>query len=384
MKNQATMMVDELSNVWSSTAFGASDLRAYAEPLIVQETRRGVGLLSLVALLFLGLATAVSWRFSLGTSYTYTYSLLTALALHIYLSSGRVKQLRLLYLLAMLLLVVCGSALVLLAQRSGQLHAMLLLSVAVLIMLVPVVPWGVREAALTTGSIYLMFTASTYLSRYRFAALDLWVLQCLMFIAALISLALVGRALGLRKHDLTLRFELEKTQRELTTLVNRDHLTGSWNRRHLERDFDRVVARHHEAGLASYFGLFDIDRFKSINDTFGHSAGDGVLRAVHVAFSHLAGDEYLARLGGDEFALLMCGPDVPGRVERALASVDALLPAPLPGGASVSVSLGLVRLPRHLDAPFDSTYKRADQLLYEAKHAGGNAMRCGVADGEPA
>jgi diguanylate cyclase (GGDEF)-like protein len=379
MMKQTAMMVGDLSSVWTCTSFGAPELSAYAAPVIAGETRRGVGLLSLVALLFLGLAALVSAAFGLGAGYTYTYTVLSALALHIYLSSARVEQLAVLYLLAMLLLVVCASALVLLAQRSGQLHTMLLLSVAVLIMLVPVVPWGLREAALTTGAIYLMFTASTYLTRFRFDAVDLWLLQCLMLVPALISLALVGRALALRKHDLSLRFELEKAQRELTELVNRDPLTGSWNRRYLERDFDRVVASHNAAGAPSYFALFDIDRFKSINDTFGHGTGDNVLRAVHDAFSHLGGDEYLARLGGDEFAVLMCGEDVPGRVARALASVGSMLSEPLPGGAAVTVSLGLVHLAPGADASLDSAYRLADELLYQAKHAGGNAVRSGTA-----
>ena len=378
MKTPASTFSD-LSGVWSCLDFGMPELRDYATPVITRETRRGVALLSLVALLFLALATAMSAVFELGTAYTYTYSVLCLLALHVYLSSAKVEQLRVLYLLAMLLLVVCGSSLVLLAQRSGHLHAMLLLSVAVLIMLVPVVPWGLREAALTTGAIYLMFTASTYLSRFRFAALDLWVLQCLMLVAAVISLALVARALGLRKHDLTMRFHLEQAQRELTELVNRDHLTGAWNRRHHERDFDRVVAHHHGLGGSCWFGLFDIDRFKSINDTFGHGRGDEVLRAVHAAFGDLPGDvEYLARLGGDEFALLMCGQDVPARVEAALASISSKMASPLPGGVTPTVSLGLVQLPGGGCLTFDCAYKLADELLYEAKHAGGNAIRVNV------
>ncbi|MFC5510749.1 GGDEF domain-containing protein [Massilia jejuensis] len=380
MKTTASLF-SALSSVWSCLDFGASELRDYATPVITHETRRGVALLSLVALLFLILATAMSAVFELGTAYTYTYSVLCALALHVYLSSAKIAQLRALYLLAMLLLVVCASSLVLLAHRSGHLHAMLLLSVAVLIMLVPVVPWGLREAAATTGAIYLMFTASTYLARVRFAALDLWVLQCLMLVAAVISLALVARALGLRKHDLTMRFHLERAQRELTDLVNRDHLTGAWNRRHIERDFDRVAAHHREAGVACWFGLFDIDRFKSINDTFGHGCGDEVLRAVQAAFAHLPGDvEYLARLGGDEFALLMCGSEVPARVEQALASISARMAAPLPGAVTPSVSLGLVRLPCDGGLHFDAAYKLADELLYEAKHAGGNAIRTNVAE----
>ncbi|MCC2972866.1 GGDEF domain-containing protein [Massilia sp. IC2-476] len=384
MRKHTETIVGELSTVWSCTSFGAPELSAYAAPVIAGETRRGVALLSVVALLFLLLAAVVSAVFNLGAGYTYTYSLLSALALHIYVSSARVEQLRALYLLAMLLLVVCGSALVLLAQRVGQLHTILLLSVAVLIMLVPVVPWGVREAAMTLGAIYLMFTASTWLSRFRFAALDLWVLQCLMLTAAMISLALVGRALSLRKHDLSLRFELERTQRELTDLANRDHLTGSWNRRHMEADFTAVVARHQASNLPSWFGLFDIDRFKSINDSCGHATGDEVLRAVHAAFGQLSGDEYLARLGGDEFALLMCGDDVPERVARMLASVEEQMRAPLPAGARVTVSLGLLRLPTRGCPAFDAAYRLADELLYDTKRAGGNGMRIGASVEEAA
>jgi diguanylate cyclase (GGDEF)-like protein len=382
MKTSTLPLVNELSSAWSSLDFGEPGLSEYAAPLLTGETRRGVALLSLVALLFLGMATAMSALFGLGTAYTYTYSLLAALALHVYLSSAKVDQLRALHLLAMLLLVVCGSSLVLLAQRLGQLHAILFLSVAVLIMLVPVVPWGLREAVLTTGAIYLMFTASTWLSRMRFAALDLWVLQCLMLVAALIALSLVARALAVRKHDLAMRFDLERAKRELTELAHRDHLTGAWNRRHIERDFDRTVARHHAAGLDSWFGLFDIDRFKAINDTCGHGRGDEVLCAVHAAFSHLSGDlEYLARLGGDEFALLMCGPDAQKRVEQALRGVASKLATPLPGGLVPTVSLGLVLLPVQGGLSFDQAYRLADELLYEAKRAGGNAVRASAPQG---
>ncbi|MEC5217193.1 diguanylate cyclase (GGDEF)-like protein [Actimicrobium sp. GrIS 1.19] len=358
-----------LRNVWSSTTFSGSALSAYAEPHITRDTRDGIALLSLVALLFLATAALLCSVFQLGTGYVYTYAVLTALALHIHLSAGRVAQVRALNLLGMLLLIVCGSSLVLLAQRSGQLHMMLLLSVAVLFMLVPVVPWGLREAGMTTGAIYLMFTASTWLSRTRFSALDLWVLQFLMLVAALIALALVSRALGLRKHDLTMRFGLEQAHLDMSELANRDHLTGAFNRRFLEQDFDRVVAAHHRAGLRSCFGLFDLDRFKAINDNFGHLHGDRVLQAMQQAFAGLAGpDEYLVRLGGDEFALLMCGDAVRQRIRAALDSLAGLAV----GGAMPTVSLGLITFAPHTAIDIDQAYKLADALLYQAKRDGGN------------
>lgn len=364
-----------LVNVWSSTSFAHNDLRDYAEPVIARETRDGVAMLSLAALVFLALAALMSSVFALGKGYLYTYVVLTALALHIHLSAARVVQVRALYLLAMLLLVVCGSSLVLLTQQSGQLSMMLLLSVAVLFMLVPVVPWGLREAAMTTGAIYLMFTASTFLTRVRFSSVDLWVLQFLMLMAAVISLALVARALGLRKHDLNMRFCLQQAHNEMADLANRDPLTGAWNRRYLEREFDTVVAAHHGQGHTCYFGLFDIDAFKAINDTFGHQHGDDVLKAVQTAFSSgTRDDEYLVRLGGDEFALLMAGEAVPARLKSILGEIAAIAGAGQSGLSNPTVSLGLICLDATSTGTFDQAYKLADGLLYDAKRSGGNRI----------
>jgi GGDEF domain-containing protein len=80
----------------------------------------------------------------------------------------------------------------------------------------------------------------------------------------------------------------------------------------------------------------------------------------------------------------MCGPDVPQRVRAALDSVASKLPAPLPGGVTPTVSLGLLRLPAGEAPGFDQAYKLADELLYQAKHAGGNAIRLGTAKGAAA
>ncbi|MDP9109926.1 MAG: GGDEF domain-containing protein, partial [Pseudomonadota bacterium] len=348
-------------------------------PHIAAETRSGVGLLSLAAMVFLALAALLSSAFALGTSYVYTYAVLTGLALHIHFSAYRVMQVRALYLLAMLLLVVCGSSLVLLTQQSGQLSMMLLLSVAVLFMLVPVVPWGLREAALTTGAIYLMFTASTLLTRARFTSVDLWVLQFLMLMAAVIALALVARALGLRKHDLQMRFSLEQAHGEMADLANRDPLTGAWNRRYFEQEFDRAVQAHHDAGQPSFFGLFDIDRFKPINDTHGHRHGDDVLKAVQRAFQVGAQPgEFLVRLGGDEFALLMCGAAVPERIRHALSLIGQLASGGAAPLSMPTVSLGLIALTRRRPISFDQAYKLADELLYDAKRAGGDRIRHGA------
>lgn len=369
-----------LRESWSSTSFAAPGLAHYAAPHIERETRRGVALLSGSALLFLLVATLFSASFGLGAAFVYTYGVLAALALHVRLSAARVAEVQALNLLAAVLLVVAGCSLVLLARQSGQLHLLLLISVASLLMLVPLVPWGLREALLCTVAIYAMFTSLTFFSALHFAAVDLWALQGLMLMASAMALVQVVRALALRKHDLAMRFGLEQAHDDMALLANRDHLTGAWNRRYLERSFADAIERQRRAGQASHFGLFDIDGFKQLNDRHGHAHGDCVLQAVAHAFGGLDGDgEFLARLGGDEFAFLIAGADadVVGRVAAMLAAIGPLVQAAAPAAALPTVSGGLLRLDGAAAATLAHAYSAADTLLYQVKRAGGNAMRTG-------
>lgn len=368
-----------LAGLWSSTGFAGQDLADYASAHIERDTRNGVSLLALAALLFLGKAAGFAAWFELGAVYTYTYSLLTVLALHIYISARQVRDVEALNLLAMVLLIVCASALVLLARRVGTLHVLVMLSVATLLMLIPLMPWGLREASLTCAAIYVMFTSLTLFSRLRFGHVELWALQCTMLTTALLSLALVARALGVRKHDLAMRFGLERASADMAALAERDHLTGAWNRRFLERDFERVVALHAAGGAAPCFGLLDIDRFKPLNDTWGHRHGDSVLKALADAFKPLEGElEYLVRLGGDEFAFILAGRDDPrarlaATLAQARTGAGALAEPGQPAIPAPTFSAGLVLL----DGPctLDAAYGRADELLYDAKRAGGAAIR---------
>lgn len=367
----ARTLFGKLPQIWSSTRFAAPDLADYATPHIARETRQGVGLLALAALLFLAQACAFSIWFDLGREYIQTYALLTLLALHIRLSASRVRDVQALNLLAMVLLIICAAALVLLARESGRLHVVLLLSVGMLHMLIPLMPWGLREASLTSLAIYVMFTSLTFFTGLRYDRVDQWALQYTMLASSLLALALVTRTLCLRKHDLVVRFRLERSSAAMATLAERDHLTGAWNRRFLERDFDRVVALHAARGTPACFGLLDIDHFKPLNDTYGHRHGDSVLQALAAAFAGLDGDsEYLVRLGGDEFAFVLGGTARPqARLARMLAAAGAgSQPAP-------TVSAGMIRLDGAVAWSLDAAYAQADELLYEAKRAGGACIR---------
>lgn len=365
-----------LALLWSSTRFSAPELADYATGHIERETRQGVSLLALAALLFLVQIAGFAAWFELGPGYSYTYTLLAALALHILLSARQVRDVQALNLLAMLLLIVCASALVLLAQRSGTLHVVVMLSVATLLMLVPLMPWGLREAFLTCAAIYVMFTSLTFFSRLEFGRIELWALQLTMLTTALLSLVLVGRALAVRKNDLAMRFGLERAGAEMAVLAERDHLTGAWNRRFLEREFERVVALHAQRGAPACFGLLDIDQFKPLNDTYGHRHGDSVLQDVAAAFTRLDDElEYLVRLGGDEFAFILAGSGDPrARLEAILAAAATLAArAGKPVIAAPTFSAGLVLLDR--PCTLDAAYAQADALLYQAKRAGGDGIR---------
>jgi len=365
-----------LALLWSSTRFSAPELADYATGHIERETRQGVSLLALAALLFLVQIAGFAAWFELGPGYSYTYTLLAALALHILLSARQVRDVQALNLLAMLLLIVCASALVLLAQRSGTLHVVVMLSVATLLMLVPLMPWGLREAFLTCAAIYVMFTSLTFFSRLEFGRIELWALQLTMLTTALLSLVLVGRALAVRKNDLAMRFGLERAGAEMAVLAERDHLTGAWNRRFLEREFERVVALHAQRGAPACFGLLDIDQFKPLNDTYGHRHGDSVLQDVAAAFTRLDDElEYLVRLGGDEFAFILAGSGDPrARLEAILAAAATLAArAGKPAITTPTFSAGLVLLDR--PCTLDAAYAQADALLYQAKRAGGDGIR---------
>jgi diguanylate cyclase (GGDEF)-like protein len=364
---------------WSSTRFPTGDLTAYATPHLMRQTRRGVALLGLSMLAFLLLSALFAARTGLGAEYVRTYLVLAVLALRVAVSAQRISQLTALHLLGMVLLIVCGSALVLLARGSGRLPQLVLLDVAVLFLLVPLVPWGLREAVSTNAAIYVMFTSLGFVAGSRMGSVDWWTLQLLMVVAAVVTMILVARALALRKHDLTLRYHLEHAHRDMAVLALSDHLTGAWNRRHLAVEFERALASHLRRGKRSFFGVFDIDAFKPLNDTYGHAYGDAVLQRVARAFAERCGaDECLVRLGGDEFALMLCGGDVPERVSAIVAALeadlssDAAAPRALP-----TLSIGLIAI----DAPLTlaQAYHQADALLYQAKRAGGACMRMSAA-----
>ncbi len=163
--------------------------------------------------------------------------------------------------------------------------------------------------------------------------------------------------------------ELDKLRLEAERLANYDHLTGVRNRRAWF-----AVA---EGAPHSAVAVFDIDHFKTVNDTFGHPVGDVVLQQVAVRLATvLEGRGLLGRVGGEEFAAVFDMPFHEARAacEEAIAATAAN-PVRLPSGEYVEVTVSAGLVPWHqregdAKASFAATYEEADAALYHAKRNG--------------
>lgn len=166
------------------------------------------------------------------------------------------------------------------------------------------------------------------------------------------------------------------TIRKLATL---DELTSLANRRHMNEVLVEQERRHETAGQPTCIALIDLDFFKSINDRFGHGAGDAVLRAFsNAARSELRAQDVLARWGGEEFLLLLPGTQLEQAilvVERMAERVAAVQVAQAGNDIRITFSAGLAR--RLHGEPFADTITRADLALYNAKSAGHNRISVG-------
>ncbi len=367
-----------LPRFWSSTDFESDELTRYAEQFMVGEVSRGVSTLGLVTLMLFVLAFVLYGLLEYNDLYLYTCTVLSLLCLHVIFTSTRVQDTKALHLLCMTLIVVSGTAFVLIAHQEGNFSNALLPSVVVLFMVIPIVPWGMREGVAIVLLIYLVFTLSTLSVQGRFSSENLLVLQFMMMVSALVSLTILGRNVSVRKDDIRARYELEKAHREMERLSYEDGLTGAWNRRYLEVQFKRVLRRMMERAKSKiYFGLVDADDFKQINDIHGHHVGDMVLKKIADSFQQALGkDCHVFRIGGDEYVVMFESDDYLSMLQQATEALGkAADDVP-----SVNVSIGIVEVKGlYDDINLERLYKEADKSLYRAKtrkHSHDDSLNC--------
>ena len=168
--------------------------------------------------------------------------------------------------------------------------------------------------------------------------------------------------------------DLEKANAEITRLSRIDAMTGIYNRGYFMEVFNRSYSysRRQRVPLSAF--IADLDLFKSINDTYGHQAGDEVL----ISFANLLQEksreeDFPARFGGEEFAMLLPHTDLEEAAvlaERFRAELENTI---LPGiDKTVTASFGVAML--RDDDTQDSFLQRADSALYEAKNSGRNKV----------
>lgn len=175
--------------------------------------------------------------------------------------------------------------------------------------------------------------------------------------------------------DISDRKALENELAELATL---DPLTGLYNRREMTRLLEEEIARASRYRRELALLWIDFDHFKVINDSFGHAAGDAVLRNVSERMrTGIRSVDVIGRFGGEEFVVLL--PEM--GVEDALETAERLRllvgsrPVPLETGdaATLTISIGVAVFPMHGHSP-DSLCAAADKAMYRAKEAGRNCV----------
>ena len=179
--------------------------------------------------------------------------------------------------------------------------------------------------------------------------------------------------------EVNYRNQLSKLNEELKELVNKDHMTNLYNRRYFsdmaEQNFKLTKRYNHNLSVI----MLDIDKFKNVNDTYGHSTGDDVIIKVSKKLLELARDsDIVSRYGGEEFVILFPQTTLAEAVniaERIRYEIEKISIQLEDGNKlSVTVSIGASEVLNNLDKSIESSIQRADKALYEAKESGRNKV----------
>ncbi len=191
---------------------------------------------------------------------------------------------------------------------------------------------------------------------------------------------LVKGEINPRSLERSLRYALKlgETLEALRLLATRDELTGLPNRREYDRILSEEVERACRFGMPLGLVVIDLDRFKSVNDTYGHPAGDQVLKeAARRIFGAIRTVDRAARIGGEEFALVLVQTDPAAALEVARRAIAAVANGPIRAAEGlmleVTASAGVADLHADAGSPAE-LFNAADRALYMAKARGRNRV----------
>lgn len=167
-------------------------------------------------------------------------------------------------------------------------------------------------------------------------------------------------------------------QQELYRAAVQDGLTGAYNKRYLLDRLEEEYTHAIRSGKPLSVLIFDLDHFKRVNDTFGHTAGDLVLvETARIVATHLRSEDIFARYGGEEFVVLMrdTSLSVAAEVAERLRTLIGAEAVDFQGtDIRVSVSIGVTAMPPISVGSAIELFVRADRLLYQAKETGRNKV----------
>ena len=196
------------------------------------------------------------------------------------------------------------------------------------------------------------------------------------FLCQLVSSAVAGGDAGETYYVTVLTdvTQQKRAEQELLYLANFDTLTNLPNRSMLSERLSRAIVRARRHGGRIGLLFLDLDRFKDVNDSLGHAAGDRILRAAAKRLQQTVGEHHtVARLGGDEFMVVLEDLESPDQAERTAREIIMAFEAPLQIDGrheiAISPSIGISLYPEHGQVPTE-LIKRADTAMYQAKAAG--------------
>jgi diguanylate cyclase (GGDEF)-like protein len=174
-----------------------------------------------------------------------------------------------------------------------------------------------------------------------------------------------ARVLNIMASQLSFAWQRANLHNQVKELSVRDGLTGLYNHRYFQEILEREINKKRELVLI----FFDIDHFKKVNDTYGHQAGDAVLKFLGRLISQTG---IAARYGGEEFAILLTKCSLKKGIDQAVRLKDHLLKSEITFKQvkiRITVSIGIAHYPEDADHRID-LIEKADKALYRAKETG--------------
>lgn len=183
-------------------------------------------------------------------------------------------------------------------------------------------------------------------------------------------------------YDITERIAAETSIRHE---ADHDSLTGLLRRQAADRKLVSLMRGQRDRDDALVLCLLDLDRFKVINDTYGHDAGDRVLAEAAERFqSCVRACDIVARLGGDEFLIALVNCASPEHIRQIARDIVAAIGRPIQLKSRLSVEVGIsigICVEQGREQTLEAMYKAADQAMYEVKRQGRNGFAIMLADG---